>query len=181
MNPSLACSDPNLLTANNLVAGTYFYVVDGWSSGSGPFTINVSGVIEDNQSCEGALAVAGAFVCGPAHSCQGNAGSKTCKPAQCSDGMDNNGDGKIDYPNDPGCSSPSDDENTVCPGAMCPVCANGMDDDGDMKTDFPMDFGCAAAGSMSEAFCPGEPDFGGVISAFTTTGSLAAEIGRAHV
>lgn len=28
---------------------------------------------------------------------------------QCSDGLDNNGDGKIDYPQDTGCSSPTDD------------------------------------------------------------------------
>ena len=28
---------------------------------------------------------------------------------QCSDGIDNDGDGRVDYPNDPGCSSPSDD------------------------------------------------------------------------
>jgi len=27
---------------------------------------------------------------------------------QCSDGQDNDGDGKIDYPNDPGCTSPED-------------------------------------------------------------------------
>lgn len=30
-------------------------------------------------------------------------------PADCSDGQDNDGDGKVDYPNDPGCSSPDDD------------------------------------------------------------------------
>jgi hypothetical protein len=29
-------------------------------------------------------------------------------PPQCADGRDNNGNGKIDYPNDPGCSSPTD-------------------------------------------------------------------------
>ena len=27
---------------------------------------------------------------------------------QCSDGIDNDGDGKVDFPSDPGCSSPSD-------------------------------------------------------------------------
>ncbi len=31
---------------------------------------------------------------------------------QCFDGLDNDGDGKIDYPNDPGCSSPNDDDET---------------------------------------------------------------------
>ncbi|MBI5803919.1 LamG domain-containing protein [Candidatus Pacearchaeota archaeon] len=35
---------------------------------------------------------------------------------QCSDGRDNDNDGKIDYPNDPGCSFPSDNDeyNSVC-------------------------------------------------------------------
>jgi uncharacterized repeat protein (TIGR01451 family) len=31
---------------------------------------------------------------------------------QCSDGIDNDGDGLIDFPNDPGCSSPQDDDET---------------------------------------------------------------------
>ncbi len=31
---------------------------------------------------------------------------------QCSDGIDNDGDGKIDYPSDPGCSSTTDDNET---------------------------------------------------------------------
>lgn len=31
---------------------------------------------------------------------------------QCSDGLDNDGDGQIDHPNDPGCSSPTDDDET---------------------------------------------------------------------
>jgi beta-propeller repeat-containing protein len=31
-------------------------------------------------------------------------------PNQCSDGRDNDGDGKVDFPADPGCSSPSDDD-----------------------------------------------------------------------
>jgi len=34
---------------------------------------------------------------------------------QCSDGIDNDGDGLIDYPADPGCSSPDDDDETDVP------------------------------------------------------------------
>ncbi len=174
LNPSLACSDPNTLSMTNVAAGTYFYVVDGWSSGSGAFTVNVSGTIAAGQSCESPLAQSGALTCGAAFSCAGTPGSRTCQPAQCSDGIDNNNDGKTDYPNDPGCDSPADNtETTVCPGAMCPVCSNGMDDDTDTLTDYPTDYGCAAAGSMSEAFCTGEPDFGGVISMPMTAGDLS--------
>lgn len=33
-------------------------------------------------------------------------------PKACSDGIDNDGDGKIDYPADPGCSSPVDNDET---------------------------------------------------------------------
>ncbi len=41
----------------------------------------------------------------------GGGGTSTPKPA-CSNGKDDDGDGKIDYPNDPGCDSPSDTDET---------------------------------------------------------------------
>ncbi|MBS1119183.1 MAG: cell surface receptor domain protein [Deltaproteobacteria bacterium] len=172
--PAVACSDPNTLTLNTVAAGTYFYVVDGFSTGSGPFTVAVSGTIATNASCESALAQSGALTCATGFACKGTAGARTCKPAACSDGIDNNSNGKIDYPNDPGCSSGADDtEVTVCPGVNCPVCSNGLDDDTDTFLDYPADFGCAAAGAMSEVFCTGEPDFGGAITTAVTTGTLA--------
>lgn len=40
-------------------------------------------------------------------------GNPTCAPLdlpECSDGIDNDGDGKIDFPADPGCTSPQDDD-----------------------------------------------------------------------
>jgi len=177
-NPNVtnACGDFSPFTLSNVAAGTYFVIVDGYSTGSGTFTLNVSGVIANGGRCDSALATSGALVCGPAFSCQGPANNKTCQPAQCSDGIDNNGDGKKDYPEDPGCANPADDENTVCPGANCPVCANGMDDDADGKTDFAFgggDFGCAAASAMTEAFCMGEPDVAMPIAQFETAGTLA--------
>jgi hypothetical protein len=51
----------------------------------------------------------------------GNGGGATgggggASPMACSDGSDNDGDGKADFPNDPGCSSPNDtDETDVSP------------------------------------------------------------------
>ncbi len=171
--PAATCSDPNTLSMTNVAAGTYFYVVDGYSTGSGAFTVDVSGTIVNGASCESALAQSGALTCAVGFTCKGNVGSRTCKPVACGDGVDNNADGKIDYPNDPGCASPADDaEDTVCPGASCPVCSNGADDDTDTQIDFPADFGCAAAGGTSEAFCVGEPDFGGAITAPVTMGTL---------
>ncbi|MFT4303151.1 MAG: BspA family leucine-rich repeat surface protein [Candidatus Woesearchaeota archaeon] len=43
------------------------------------------------------------------------------KTPQCRDGIDNDGDGFIDYPDDPGCESPDDDDET---GSNLPVLCN---------------------------------------------------------
>jgi large repetitive protein len=147
----LGCTSGTALNFSNLAAGVYYFVVDGFSTGQGAYTITVDGTIADGASCEGALAQAGALRCGPTSTCKGPAGARTCRLAQCSDGIDNNMDGKIDFPNDPGCSAPNDDsETTVCPGPNCPVCANGIDDDMDGHIDFPMDVSCIAAGGNVE-------------------------------
>jgi hypothetical protein len=50
-------------------------------------------------------------------------------PPSCSDGVDNDGDGLVDYPADPGCLSPDDAWETV-------DCNDGIDNDGDGKVDF---------------------------------------------
>ena len=63
----------------------------------------------------------------------------------CADGLDNDGDGLIDHPADPGCSS-SDDGDETDP----PQCSDGKDNDGDGLVDFPADKGCAAADDNDE-------------------------------
>jgi hypothetical protein len=56
----------------------------------------------------------------------------------CSDGLDNDGDGGVDYPDDPGCASGVDgSENSVAT-----ACDDREDDDGDGFVDFPRDPGC---------------------------------------
>ena len=35
-------------------------------------------------------------------------------PKQCNDGLDNDGDGLTDYPNDPGCTGNSDNNENNC-------------------------------------------------------------------
>jgi len=153
---ALSCQDSLPITLTDLPAGDTYIVVDGWGSGTGTFTLGVTGEIKNNEKCEDPLVTAGVLRCGPTATCAGTAGNKKCTPAACSDGIDNNGDGKIDYPNDPGCSSPTDDtEDTVCPGASCPVCADGADNDGDTKVDFANDLSCWAASGDSESFCNG--------------------------
>ncbi|MDB4934591.1 MAG: Tryptophan synthase alpha chain [Labilithrix sp.] len=58
--------------------------------------------------------------------------------AACSDGIDNDGDGKIDSA-DPGCTSGADTDETDVP-----QCSDGIDNDGDGKIDYPNDPGCSS-------------------------------------
>ncbi len=64
----------------------------------------------------------------------------------CSDGIDNDGDGKTDFPDDPGCEDVLD-KNEVDPVFAC---SDGIDNDGDGKTDFPDDPGCDNSTDTSE-------------------------------
>ncbi len=63
---------------------------------------------------------------------------------QCSDGVDNDGDGKIDFPADPGCDSRQDDDERNF------QCSDRVDNDGDGKIDFPNDPGCSSPQDDSE-------------------------------
>jgi alpha-tubulin suppressor-like RCC1 family protein len=65
-----------------------------------------------------------AFVCDASDRCSGSlAGTFTVNGAgQCYDGADNDGDGKVDYPSDPGCSSTQDPSE----GASCDPLAPGV-------------------------------------------------------
>jgi hypothetical protein len=173
---AIACSDPVTMSVANLAAGTYYFVVDGYSTTAvGAYTIVVSGKIANNQSCESQLAQSGALVCNNGYACKGTVGSRTCQPALCSDGIDNDADMKIDFPFDPGCTSPADD--TEDDPATLPVCGNNLDDDSDTLVDFPADYGCAGASDTSEAFCPLETDLTSiaVITTHTTTGTTSGK------
>ncbi len=64
---------------------------------------------------------------------------------QCNDGYDNDGDGRIDYPNDPGCSSYYDnDEYNPVINPTTYQCNDGYDNDSDGKVDYPNDPGCSS-------------------------------------
>lgn len=167
----ISCSDtPEDLTLANLAAGTYYYIVDGYgSTAGGAYTIGVSGKIATGQSCESPLAVSGALTCSTGNVCKGTAGARTCQPAACSDGIDNDTDTRTDYPLDPGCTSPLDDDETD--PATASVCSNGMDDDTDTTMDYPADYGCSSAGGASEEFCIGEVDPTSLITTTPVTGT----------
>ena len=65
---------------------------------------------------------------------------------ECMDGIDNEGDGAADYPEDPGCAN----ELAIREGTACD---NGVDDDGDGKVDW--DGG--PSGGTPDAQCTGNP------------------------
>lgn len=75
-----------------------------------------------------------------------------CQPCPvcpaCLDNFDNDGDGATDYPNDPGCLSPEDEDETD--PAISPICFDGLDNDGDGLFDFPNDPGCDSAADDDE-------------------------------
>ncbi len=175
---ALSCSDPSNMTVNNLAAGTYYFLVDGYSTGKGPFTINVSGTIANGESCDSALAQSGALTCATGYVCAGSVGSRTCAPTACNDGVDNDGDSKADFPVDPGCTSISDnDEADTCPaGPGCPQCSNGLDDDASGQTDYPADPSCTSASGAIERMCPAEQD----LLAPITTGTIMDTLVGAH-
>jgi len=58
----------------------------------------------------------------------------------CQDGLSNDSDGLVDYPDDPGCTSPSDPRETAAR-----ACDDGIDNDGDERVDYPADPNCATA------------------------------------
>ena len=64
--------------------------------------------------------------------------AKSVIPA-CQDGLDNDGDGQTDYPNDPGCTS-ADDSSETNPNVQCD---DGRDNDGDGQVDYPNDPQCS--------------------------------------
>ena len=66
----------------------------------------------------------------------------------CSDGIDNDGDGAIDFPADPGCSSATDGDETDV------ECSDGIDNDGDGDIDWPEDFECSSPNDETEGGPP---------------------------
>ncbi len=66
---------------------------------------------------------------------------------QCSDGIDNDGDGLTDYPADPGCADANDNDEFNAPPAQC---SDGVDNDSDGLTDYPADPGCTDANDDDE-------------------------------
>jgi hypothetical protein len=88
----------------------------------------------------------------------------------CGDGIDNDGDGLIDHPDDPGCEATSDTSER----SPLLVCDDGVDNDADTLIDYPNDPGCFhPAANVEDPACQdgldndgdGEMDFDGGLSA----------------
>ncbi len=60
---------------------------------------------------------------------------------QCDDGIDNDSDGLIDFPADPGCTNADDDTESPNPPPLF-QCMDSIDNDSDGLIDFPADPGC---------------------------------------
>jgi probable HAF family extracellular repeat protein len=114
-----------------VLVGDYGLDLSGWTLSeatgisnvvNGSFTVVGNGIDEQGQP-EGFVA----FLATPA----------------CSDGIDNDGDGRTDYPADTGCTSPVDWSETF-------DCQDGIDNDGDGLIDYPADPGCESPVDVGE-------------------------------
>jgi hypothetical protein len=179
----LACDDDvgeatgSRIRAAELEPGTYYLVVDARSNGlAGAFKLEVERYLAAGAACDPDDP---SLSCPPGLLCrllEPDAAGETCARPACSDRRDFDGDGLDDYPDDPGCESRDDnDESDSCPdGASCPECADGVDngDSEDSRADYPADLGCSSAADDSETNCS-DSDPLRVISKPTTTGDTS--------
>lgn len=73
--------------------------------------------------------------------------------SQCSDGIDNDGDGNVDLA-DQGCSGSGDDSEATT-SSTASQCSDGIDNNGDGNADFPEDPGCSSLSDNLELLEPG--------------------------
>jgi cysteine-rich repeat protein len=88
-----------------------------------------NGILDPGESCDDGNNI-------PGDGCSATCGVR----ADCLDGVDNDGDGTVDFGEDFGCDSLYDPSERTTPGVI--VCDDGVDNDGDSLIDFPDDPGC---------------------------------------
>ena len=130
--------------------GDYYIIVDGYSDERGVVVLNVEAGVEDGEPCpdEGSV-----VRCPRGSACSSDG---LCAPAVCSDELDNDEDTLIDYPNDPGCETAEDLDETD--PEILPECGDGEDNDRDTLIDFPLDPECLSASDQREGRDPGCAD-----------------------
>lgn len=127
--------------------GHYAIILDGFLEERGPYVLTIRAALPPGAPCPEADAPP-ALTCPDGHLCREGA----CAVAACADGLDNDEDGRVDWPADPGCAAPESDDE-VDP-ASPPACADGLDNDGDGLVDWPEDPHCAAASDDQEQAPP---------------------------
>ena len=156
----VACNDDFSDTASeltvNLDPGVYYVIVEGQNTSEiGTYQLTVQQFSSEGAECTMQSDCAPGLVCRIPFS----ETAMVCSQPVCNDGRDDDGDTLVDFPDDPGCEAPTDnDEADDCPtGVNCPACSNDDDDDGDGLIDFGVDPGCGAASSNIEG-CGTEQD-----------------------
>jgi hypothetical protein len=143
----LACNsslsgDSSLAVQTSLPPGPHAILVKG----TGTATLQLSGTLQAGAACD---PEAPWFECPYLQSCVTGPSGAFCVTSACTNGVDDDGDGLVDYPADPGCASRADN-NEVDP-AVTPACRNGLDDDEDGLTDWPSEPGCVFRDDEDEA------------------------------
>ena len=85
--------------------GTELYIfIDGSPDSSGIWRLRLTGKLAEGQDCGSRRD----YVCGDGLTCEDTPEGQRCARARCGDEIDNDNDGFIDFPNDPGCDTPND-------------------------------------------------------------------------
>ncbi|MCA9537887.1 MAG: hypothetical protein KC620_03300, partial [Myxococcales bacterium] len=147
----LACDDNSGQGADSHIElgpqapGTELLIfVDSIPGPGGIWRLRMNPLLAQGANCAGP----GTWECGPGMACVVGPGGSFCTRAVCDNGRDDDGDGRVDFPADPGCASAADEDETDPP--VPPQCANGVDDDEDGLVDFPNDPRCGSAADDSE-------------------------------
>ena len=149
-------SDKATLVVESMAPGTYYLFVDHPTGQGGPYKLSVEFERLPPSCQNGRDDDFDGFIDGEDLGCESrqddfelddiNFTDPDELPA-CFDMIDNDNDGLIDYPLDPGCELKRDDDETDPERA--PACANGRDDDQDELIDLE-DPGCYAAADQVE-------------------------------
>ncbi|MCA9539007.1 MAG: hypothetical protein KC620_08960, partial [Myxococcales bacterium] len=135
-NTELACDDGSAggasngrITVNMLPPGTYYIIVDTKLGIGGRFKLSIESVRDDPECDDGADNDRDGFIDLEDPGCGGPSDDSErdpARPAACNNGVDDDGDNRIDYPLDPGCVARGD--NDEADPAVPPACLNGVDD-----------------------------------------------------
>jgi hypothetical protein len=142
-------------TISATATGSFSIANHGFSNGS-PTALNLrfSGSFPTFRNAQGVMSFRVASPACTSADVSWNASTSAGLPPQCNDGADNDFDGAVDFPADPGCTSTSDNDETDAP---TPQCSDGIDNDGDGKVDYPADPGCTSPGDNDEFNVPPPP------------------------